>query len=469
MSKINPNKKKTNKFDDFRLANGGGMLAAKQSNIQILRRVTLANLLWENNSYVDGIKVSEEIKRLVPLCNPKEVYELALECRLKQKLRHTPLFIAVEMCKYEDHKKYVGILLPQIITRADMLTDFLALYWKEGKTPLANQVKKGLAYSFYNFNEYQFAKYDRNSLIKLRDVLFLTHPKPRNKEEEKLFKKIANRTLDIPETWETMLSAGKDKNKTWTYLINEGKIGGLAMLRNISNMMKANVDRRVISKGISNIKSTMLLPLDFIKSQRMNPVFSKQIEEAMINSYSNLPKIPGKSLFIIDVSGSMNINISSKSDFSRYDAAAAMVMLAVNQCEDFELVTTAGNDFLKKGKHAWIQYPSKGFDIINQIRETNNEIGGGGIFTRQCLEYCQEKFKDDKFDRIIIFSDSQDCDYPTKRVPKPFGKYNYICDISSELRGINYKGIWTAEISGFSEHFLTYIASLEGLENMFND
>ena len=68
-----------------------------------------------------------------------------------------------------------------------------------------------------------------------------------------------------------------------------------------------------------------------------------------------------------------------------------------------------------------------------------------------------------------MFSDSQDCDYAEKRLPSPFGKYNYICDVSAHTKGVNYNGVWTAEVSGWSEHFLTYIASLEGLQNMFGD
>lgn len=61
------------------------------------------------------------------------------------------------------------------------------------------------------------------------------------------------------------------------------------------------------------------------------------------------------------------------------------------------------------------------------------------------------------------------CDYPDKRIPKPFGKHNYICDVSAHTKGVNYKGCWDAEISGFSEHFITYIAALEGLENKFEE
>ena len=469
MSKINPSLKKPSKFEEERLAGGSGALAAKQSNTALLRRAVLANLLWEDVAYMDGKRVAEEIKRLIPLCPAIDVYNIALEARTMQKLRHTPLFIAVEMCKYPEHKMFVQDLLPQIITRADMLTDFLAIYWKDGKKPIANQAKKGLAKAFHNFNEYKFAKYDRDAAIKLRDVMFLCRPKPNNQYETELFKKVADRTLATPETWEVLLSTGKDKKESWTKLITEGKIGGLAMLRNIANMRKANVDKKVINEGLERLKSSMLMPLDFLKAERMNPEFSRQIEDSMIKSYANLPKLTGRTLFIVDVSGSMNARMSAKSDFTRYDAACAMAMLAANQCEDYEIVCTAGNDYRRVGAHEHITYPQKGFGIFNQIHDTNKRIDAGGIFTRQCLEWCKSQFKGKEFDRIIIFSDSQDCDYPDKRVPKPFGTYNYICDVSANTKGVNYKGTWTAEISGFSEHFITFIAAMEGIQNTFEE
>ena len=469
MSKINPSLKKSSKFEEERLAGGSGALAAKQSNTALLRRAVLANLLWEDVAYMDGMKVAEEIQRLIPLCPAIDVYNIALEARTMQKLRHTPLFIAVEMCKYPEHKMFVQDLLPQIITRADMLTDFLAIYWKDGKKPIANQAKKGLAKAFHNFNEYKFAKYDRDAAIKLRDVMFLCRPKPENQYEQDLFKKVADRTLATPETWEVLLSTGKDKKESWTKLITEGKIGGLAMLRNIANMRRANVDKKVINEGLEKLKSSMLMPLDFLKAFRMNPEFGRQIEDAMINSYANLPKLKGKTLFIVDVSGSMGARMSEKSDFTRYDAACAMAMLAANQCEDYEIVCTAGNDYTHTGAHEHIPYPQKGFGIFEQIRKTNKNIGRGGIFTRQCLEWCNNKFKGQKFDRIIVFSDSQDCDLPERRTPKPFGTYNYICDISAHTKGVNYRGTWDAEISGFSEHFITFIAAMEGIQNTFEE
>jgi len=468
MSKVNPTVKNSSMEKDIRLAGGAGLRAAKQSNIQQLRRMTLANLLWEDCAYIDGKSLAKEIARLIPLCAAKDVANLALECRLVQKLRHTPLYIASEMCKYPEHRALVGDLLPKIITRADMITDFLAIYWKEGKRPLANQAKRGLAAAFHNFDEYQFAKYDRDAEIKLRDVMFLCHPKATDEQEQELFNKIAERNLAVPDTWEVALSAGADKKETWTRLINTHKIGGMAMLRNISNMMKADVDRKVITEGIKNLRGAMLLPLDYLKAARMCPQFEREIEDKMLDSYKSLPKLPGKTLFIVDVSGSMGSVTSSGTSFTRLDQACAMAMLAANQCEDYELVTTAGDDWASKGAHEWIQYPKKGFGLAQQIYDTKRNIGEGGIFTRQVLEWSKKKFAGEVFDRIIIFSDSQDCDRVDK-TPHPFGINNYICDVSAHQHGVNYRGCWTAEISGWSEHFITYIAALEGLENTFNE
>lgn len=480
MSKLNSTRKPTTlKANQTTVGEIAGQMtntAAAQSNIQYLRRAVLANLLWENIAYMDGVSVANEIKRLIPLCDPKDVADLTIEARVMQKLRHTPLFLAVEMCKYDATRAYVKDILPKIITRADMLTDFMALYWADGKCPICNAAKKGLAEAFHNFKEYHFAKYDRDAEIKLRDVMFMVRPKPVNQLETELYKKIADRTLETPETWEVLLSlayTADEKAAVWTKLITEGKLGGKAMLMNLRNMQAVGVARPVIEKGLVELKGSMLLPLDFLKAMRMSEGFDREIETAMLKTYENLPKLPGKTLFIVDVSGSMGSITSSGSMFSRLDEAASMAMLAANQCEDFELVCTAGNDGQRREEQMRIKYPSKGFNLFKEIQKSRDTVGGGGIFTYQCLEKLRKELgnKIHDYTRIIVFSDSQDIDvlYGSNKKPRPFGKYNYICDVSANTRGIAYKGVWTAEISGWSEHFLTYIAAYEGIENTFAD
>ena len=86
----------------------------------------------------------------------------------KMKLRHMPLLIVREMARHEGHKALVSRLLPDVIKRADELSEFLAIYWKDGKTPISAQVKKGLARAFNKFGEYALAKYNRDGAVKLR-------------------------------------------------------------------------------------------------------------------------------------------------------------------------------------------------------------------------------------------------------------------------------------------------------------
>jgi len=474
MSKLNPTIKRESKFSTQRLAGGSGALAAKQDAESLLRRAVMACLLWEDLFYSSGTDNSDNIAKLIAQVDPQTVAEIAIEARVAQKLRHVPLYIASEMLKHPKHREYVGEVLPLVITRADQITDFLSLYWKANgkRKAIAAQVKKGLADSFHNFNEYKLAKYDRDSEIKLRDVMRLVHPKPRNAAESELFDKVIKRTLETPDTWEVALSTGRDKKATWERLIVEGKLGALAFLRNLSNMTKVGVDHNIIRQGFESIYSAMLLPLNFTTAAAQVPVFKADIEKMMLRTYAGLPKLTGYTIFVVDVSGSMNSRTSSKSTVNRIDAASAMAVLAANQCENIDIYCTAGSDSSRIHQTAKIDYPQKGFGLIDQIAEYKHmgkkSLGGGGIFTRQCLEFIATQTTKVP-DRIIIFSDSQDCDYPHLRVPKPFGKNNYIVDVSAEKHGVNYKGVWTAEISGMSDHFLTYIASLEGLQNTFED
>jgi 60 kDa SS-A/Ro ribonucleoprotein len=462
------------RVDDVCLAGGIGNHAAEQSAEGQLRRAVLTCLLWEDTAYKTGSEVAHDIKKLIPLVDPQVVYDIAIEARKKQKIRHVPLLIAREMARLNTHKHLVGKLLPKIIKRADELTEFLSLYWMNGRQPLSKQVKKGLNKAFQNFDEYQFAKYDRDMVVKLRDVMFLSHAKPKDgkgntKDDRRngiydnfLYKSIAERTLAVPDTWEVALSSGKDKKEEWTRLIKENRLGGLAFLRNLRNMQEAGVDREVIKYGFNNVNPGWLLPLNYFAAAEAAFEWEREIEDLMFKDLSCRPKLPGTTIFIVDVSGSMDSKISSKSDFTRLDAAAAMALIASEICEHILLYATSGNDYQREHKTVKIP-PSRGFAMAREIKLYSNRLGGGGIFTRQCLEYIknQEKFEPD---RIIIFSDSQDCDYPNTDIPKPFGKKNYIVDVSADSRGINYDGVWTAEIAGWSEHFLDYIYAYEGVE-----
>lgn len=450
-----------------RLAGGFGPYAAQQDAEALLRRSVMANLLWEDQFYEDGQSVADNIKALIPQVDSQVVFDIAVEARTKQKVRHVPLFIAREMAGLDSHKGLVGHLLPKIILRADELTEFVALYWENSKQPLSKQVKIGLAHAFVHFDAYQFAKYNRQTEVKFKDVMFLVHPKPPQGKEE-LYKQIANDWLPTPDTWEVGLSTGQDKKEVWTRLITDKKLGALAFVRNLRNMQDIGVSQAVIKQGFETINPRWLLPINYLAAAKAAPRYERELETLMLRGLSQAPKLSGHTIFVVDVSGSMASKINNRSQFTRMEIAAAMSILAAEMCERISVYATAGNDSSRVHATKLIP-PRRGFGLSDAILQSKNQLGGGGIFTRQCLECIANQEKGaDQPDRIIIFSDSQDCDHPNLRIPSPFGKYNYIIDVSAHSRGINYDGIWTSEVSGWSEHFLAYIAATESEYNKLN-
>lgn len=460
--KASEERKFISKSVDRRLAGGFGMRGAKQDAEALLRRAVMTCLLWENLAYESGSSVAKNIRELIPQVDPETVAQIAVEAKLVQKLRHVPLYMAAVMAGLETHKHLVANLLENILVRPDEFAEFLAIYWKSKRVPVSAQIKRGLANAFNKFNEYQFAKYRGNrNEIKLRDVVRIVHPKPRTQEQSVLFRKIVEDSLATPDSWETELSAGKDKKQTWERLIAQRKLGALAFLRNLRNMNSVGVSKKLIREGIEQLNPRWLLPLHFLSAAKYAPEYEQELENLMMKMFENTPRLPGHTVFVVDVSGSMNQVISDKSEFTRLAVAKAMAMIAANLTEKFTLYVTAGSDGM--GRHKTIRVaPRRGFGTIDAITSKEREAGGGGIFTRQCLEYIKSDMGDVVPDRIIIFSDSQDCDRVNK-TPKPFGKRNYIVDVSAHKHGVNYEGIWDAEISGWSEHFITFIMAMEGI------
>jgi 60 kDa SS-A/Ro ribonucleoprotein len=459
MSATNDKRKEERFMKEQKLAGGMGLEAAKQDYEGLLRRAVLSCLLWEDLAYESGQSVSDNIKELIPHVKPEVVAQIAYEARVYQKLRHVPLLIAREMCRLDSHKHLVGRLLPRIIQRADEINEFMAIYWKDGKEPISKQVKIGLKEALNNFGEYALAKYKgTDSKISLRDVMFMVHPKPK---DEELLKKLAENSLATPNTWEVRLSSGEDKKSVWEDLIKTHQLGALAFLRNLRNMEEVGVTPDAINYGFETIKTQWLLPINYMTAAQASSRYESQIEGLMLRSLADLKKLPGYTIFVVDVSGSMEGAISGRSKSSRMDVACSMAMFAREVCEETSIYATAGNDGSRTHATTLIPSSRRGFGLIETIKDSRRKIGGGGIFTRQCLEYIREQ-ETRRVDRIIIFSDSQDCDR-VKTVPSPFGKYNYIVDVSSHAHGVNYKGVWTAEVSGWSEHFLTYIAAMENI------
>lgn len=414
---------------------------AKHINFtQQLRRSVMACLLWEDTFYESGVQIADRIKELVGKVPGKNVSKIATEARTKMKLRHVPLLLAREMARNEAQRPFVAETLESIIQRPDELSEFVSIYWKDGRQPLSAQVKKGLARAFPKFNAYSLAKYNQDNAVKLRDVLFLSHAKPKDEEQAAVWKQLVDGTLASPDTWEVQLSAGKDKAETFTRLIEEGKLGSLALLRNLRNMIQAGVEDKLIRTAIKGMKTERVLPFRFITAAKYAPKFEAELEEAMFKSLAAHEKLPGHTLLLIDVSGSMNWAISGKSEINRIDAANGLAMLLREICDTVSVFTFSNHTVEVK--------PRRGFALAEQIK--NSQISSGTNLG-QAVKFTENV----PYDRIIVITDEQSHD----RVPDPKVEKAYVINVAAYQNGVGY-GKWN-HIDGWSEAIVDYIQALE--------
>lgn len=403
-----------------------------------LRRLVLASMLWEKQFYLDGVSTADLVKSLVPQVPADKVAKLAMQARSEYKLRHMPLLLCRELARIG---KLSSTVLGTVIQRADEMGEFLSLYWAEKRSPISNQVKKGLAIAFNTFSEYQLAKFDKNSAdIRIRDVMFLVHPKPNSEEQTALFKRVADQALTTPDTWETQLSSGADKAQTFTRLMAEKKLGALAFLRNLRNMTQAGVSEDVIRAYALTVNVDRVLPFRYVAAARIVPQLEDMLENMMLRSLKTAEKLPGKTVLLVDVSGSMfGTALSAKSDLDRFDAAAALAMLCREVCDNVE-VYTFSNDLVRVAARS-------GFALRDALSSSQGHQGTqlGAALNQLTTSH----------DRVIVFTDEQSQD----RVGAPKCGNGYIINVAGYENGVNHSA-WTT-VTGFSEAVIDYIRESE--------
>lgn len=403
-----------------------------------LRRSVLACMLWEDEFYEDGVAIAGRIRELVPRVEAAQVAALAVEARSAMKLRHAPLLLVREMARHATHRALVAETMVRVIQRADELAEFVTIYWAEGRVPLSGQVKKGLAAAFPKFDEYVLAKYDRSGAVRLRDVLFLCHAKPRDAEQAAVWKRLVDNQLSTPDTWEVALSSGGDKQAHWERLLAERKLGALALLRNLRNMKEAGVAEELVTSALDAMKTERVLPFRFLAAARYAPQWEEQLERAMFRSVADRERLAGHTVILVDVSGSMVYRLSARSEMLRTDAAYGLAVLLREIAEKVSVYTFSN--------HAKLVPARRGF-ALRDAMEASQPHGGTNLGA--ALDAIREKY-----DRIIVVTDEQSHD----RVPEPKGK-GYVINVASAKNGVGY-GAWS-HIDGWSEAVVEYIRELE--------
>ena len=407
---------------------------------QTLRRSVLSCFLWEDEFYEEGQAIADRIAALAADVAPEVVAALAIEAREAFNLRHAPLMLLCALARTGSGTSLVSQTIARVIQRADEMSEFLALYWRGGRKPLSKQMKKGLAAAFAKFDAYQLAKYDRDGPVKLRDVLFLVHAKPKDEAQAALWKQVAERSLPSPDTWEVALSGGADKRESFERLLAEGKLGYLALLRNLRNMDQAGVDEALIKEAIlARRGAERVLPFRYVAAARAAPRFEPWLDQALAEAVLEGPVFDGRTIVLVDVSGSMGVRLSAKSDLTRMDAAATLASIIPGDVRVFTFSTGVVEVPPRRGM--------AGVDAVMRSQPHASTMLGAAVTHVNGLRH----------NRLIVVTDEQSHD----AVPEPRAAKAYMVNVASARNGVGY-GRWI-RVDGFSEAVLGFIRGHERL------
>lgn len=309
-------------------------------------------------------------------------------------------------------RKYYGQLFKRIDDMAEVVSYYAGKY-RAGKIhPLPNALKRAIADRLSKADDYTLAKYrGEGKAVKLIDLVNLTHPK--NGKSEGLKKLVAGE-LKNTNTWEAKLTDAGQKAETeeqklelkasaWKEMLSENKMGYLAVIRNVRNVLEQAKDSLPdLYKALVNpeaIKKSLVFPhqiyralWEVAKSQKTG--VPRDLMQAMVTaldlSVANVPKFNGKTLVVIDNSGSMQ-----GTDGSSPIDLASIFGTAIYKSNDADLMV-----FSDDAKYLNLNPQDSISTLMGQIKAGMNPSGTDfhAIFRR---------IRKEKYDRIIIFSDMQ--------------------------------------------------------------
>lgn len=312
-----------------------GNVQFKKEDAQRLYELTVSTLFGKDTYYRSSNTLVADLKKVLKGVVEADMLDfvanVAVHARTQMYIRTIPLVLVVEFARElrDQNKQYDNMrrLVCDVIQRADQITDMyayaLTVFGNKGKVPMA--IKRGVADAFNKFNAYQFAKYNRDNTVKMRDVLRIVHPIAKNKAQGFIFEQIMRDVLETPYTWEVELSKNgqlpigerKSDEEIWTELLKSGKLGYMALLRNLRNICEAGVNKDVLKTCVCDVlrdpkrvAESKQFPFAFVQALNAIEGMAPQgvlnaLRDALDLSCANIPQLGDDVVLFVDSSGSM--------------------------------------------------------------------------------------------------------------------------------------------------------------------
>lgn len=369
--------------------------------------LAVTNMVREDTFYEsadDRDRRFNELVRVVTTQDPEWVRSFIPWLRNDANMRSASVVAAVEYVKAGGPQGRQTIA--DAISRADEPMEVLGCWLSTYGKPIPKPIKRGVAQGLVNkVNQHSAIKYGSQSRgITMADAIDLTHPKPQDDKQARLFRYLLDRKGDNVEnvreydldviaaadefnktggesgkavTWEQESSSGKID---WTTRILSDELGYMAMLRNLRNFDEAEISDAAYARVVTRLTNpdevarSRQFPMRFLSAYKAvkGLRWAGALEQALQLSLRNVPGLSGRTLVLVDMSGSMASPLSARSDLERWEAALVFGMAVANRAENADL-------FLYSNDHRR-EDPSR---AILRVAEGLKSEQGRGMYGRQ--------------------------------------------------------------------------------------
>lgn len=374
--------------------NLAGGKAYKESNELKLASLLLTSF-GDDKYYRLSNDTFKALEALIDACDKEFSAKALIFARKNFGMRTITHIGASILAKYISGEEWGKDFFNTIVARPDDMLEIVACHLSR-KQKLTNAMKKGFALAFARFDDYQLAKYKGEGKdVKLVDLVNLVHPTQSEKNNGAI-ERLVKGELKSFDTWESELSrVGSDieaKKEVWKRLLSENKLGYFALLRNLRNIisLKDESIKEMAFNGLLNekaIKKSLVLPFRYSTAyDEMRKVDSKAmgvVSKACDIACNNIPKMKGKTLVALDVSGSMGGRVSQ---------IASVFTAALMKSNDCDLIT-----FAWYAEYKFVNPNDSVLTIANNLRFNGGGTNFVDIFNKANKAY----------DRVILLSDMQ--------------------------------------------------------------
>ena len=421
-----------------------------------LRLISILNTSkLEPQFYRTENETAKELKSLIDVCGKEDPYFVA-QCIVYSRckgegMRSINQLAATFLAKYMSGKDWAKRFFSLwnkkeqkggMIFRADDMREIMECFMVLNNKKITNSMKKGFKSALEGMDAYTLLKY-KSSIM---DVINLVHPDPSKSKAlvDYMDKKVSAFEAIIKgypvsaDTWEVAQSdAGQivaqavrdgklsedeaevalkeQMSENWKGLLMENKLGILAAVRNIRNILTNNPDNETIdalAQLVSNpelIRQGKVMPyhLDLANEvliSEFDDANSRKVSKALLKGYElalpNLADIlKGNNLVIIDMSGSMSNIVKDPNRKTYYISSsldkATLIGMTIAKATNADVIRFGG-------VAEYVNY-NPNSDVFSLSKQVRKEMGMTDLFSAWVLAKKSGK----KYDRVFILSDNE--------------------------------------------------------------